>query len=331
MRNLSSTACPIATTHSDKQTDIDKPETLATRQELMEGLSREKKYIHPKYLYDQKGSELFEQITQLEEYYPSRTESAILASNKKEIADKLGRGHILIEPGAGSCEKVCLLLDQLKPSTYIPIDISAGFLHQSAERLTQQYSWLNVEPLAADFCQAITLPTISGDAKKNVFYPGSTIGNFEPDQAKAFLQRVRHILGDKGGILIGVDLQKDSDILHRAYNDGQGITAEFNRNIINHVNALLNTALDSESFHHHAFYNGEENRIEMHLECKKDLDFSFDGIEIQLQEGEFIHTENSYKYTVDGFAELAKRAGLKSDSVWMDEEELFSVLYLTAN
>ncbi len=301
----------------------------ALKQELIAGLSGDKKYINPKFFYDQRGSELFEQITQLPEYYPARTEKGILENNSREIADTIGRGNVLLEPGAGSCEKVRLLLDELKPSAYLPMDISADFLQQSADKLRDNYPWLSIFPIEADFSDALTLPEDAGTDDINIFYPGSTIGNFEPVKAKAFLQRVASLIGDNGGLLIGVDLQKETRVLHDAYNDSQGVTAAFNRNVIRHVNEILDAEFDIDDFKHCAFYNDEEHRIEMHLECLRDQEVVCDDATITLQAGERIHTENSYKYTLPGFSELVQSVGLKHEASWTDDNALFAVQYFS--
>ena len=207
-------------------------------------------------------------------------------------------------------------------------DISADFLHQTATRLRQKYQWLNVTPLPGDFHDEINLPANLPKSKRVVFYPGSTIGNFEPTQAAAFLSRMRKLIGEEGGIIIGVDLQKDLSVLNAAYNDNQGITAEFNLNILKHVNRLLKTNFEPNNFKHKAFYNEDCHRIEMHLESRIEQKIDCQDQVLRLDKGETIHTENSYKYTLESFSQLAKCAGLKIRQSWLDENQLFSVHYL---
>ena len=301
---------------------------LNPHHELLSGLIREQKYINPKYFYDEHGSKLFEDITSLPEYYPTRTEIDILRTNAHSITKCTGKNCQLIEPGAGSCEKVTHLLETMRPCAFLPQDISADFLHQTATRLRQKYQWLNVTPLPGDFHDEINLPANLPKSKRVVFYPGSTIGNFEPTQAAAFLSRMRKLIGEEGGIIIGVDLQKDLSVLNAAYNDNQGITAEFNLNILKHVNRLLKTNFEPNNFKHKAFYNEDCHRIEMHLESRIEQKIDCQDQVLRLDKGETIHTENSYKYTLESFSQLAKCAGLKIRQSWLDENQLFSVHYL---
>jgi len=309
---------------------INEPDSrlLSAQNELLFGLTREKKFINPKFFYDDHGSKLFEYITTLPEYYPTRTEIDILQTNADSISNRTGRYCQLIEPGAGSCEKVTYLLDAIQPSAFYPQDISEDFLQQTAERLRHKYNWLNVIPLPGDFHDEIHVPKNGIKAKRVVFYPGSTIGNFEPTQAAAFLNRMRQLIGQSGGIIIGVDLQKEHSILNAAYNDVHGVTAEFNLNILNHVNQLLDSDFELKNFKHHAFYNDEYHRIEMHLESLIEQTVVCQNQPVTLQKGERIHTENSYKYTLESFNHLANSAGLKVRQSWLDENCLFSVHYL---
>ena len=301
-----------------------------SRSELLDGLTRDQKAVDPKWFYDAAGSDLFEQITQLPEYYPTRTEIGILTDNRQAIAERCGPGCLFIEPGSGSCEKVRLLLDALRPAAYIPLDISADFLHESAHRLGEEYPWLQVHAVCADFNQGWPFPDNLPAGRRVVFYPGSTIGNLEPAAAVGFLRRVRQVIGDDGGLLIGVDLHKSSQRLHKAYNDASGVTAQFNLNILNRLNEVLDAEFDPALFSHRAFYNTEQRRIEMHLVSERDHSVRCNGSEIDFAEGETIHTENSYKYTVEGFAGLAASAGLSLQESWFDEGKLFSVHYLEA-
>jgi dimethylhistidine N-methyltransferase len=301
-----------------------------SRGELLASLALEQKLINPKYFYDERGSQLFERITRLPEYYPTRTEIDILSRHREAISEYCEAGCILIEPGSGSCEKVRLLLDELRPSAYVPVDISTGMLHRAARQLGREYPWLNVHAVCADFNQSWTFTEELREGKRVVFYPGSTIGNLEPQAAADFLARVRDMVGDGGGALVGVDLHKSSERLNAAYNDAEGVTAEFNLNVLERVNDLLDAEFDPENFRHLAFYNREQQRIEMHLVSERAQSVRCNGSYIAFTEGESIHTESSYKYTVEGFARLAARAGLALQRSWLDEDELFSVHYLSA-
>ncbi len=301
------------------------------KQELVEGLCAEKKYINPKFFYDEQGSQLFERIMQLPEYYPSRTEISLLTEHSEDIATIIGKDKVLIEPGAGNCEKVQHILSALKPKCYIPIDISADFLFECANKLQKEFPYIKIHAIADDMKAKVKVPATFESSDRVVFYPGSTIGNYNPDEALDFLHHAKEIVGEHGGLLIGVDLQKDKDILNAAYNDEQGVTALFNLNILNHVNKLLDSSIDIELFDHVAFYNEELCRIEMHLESKADHDVKLDNIgSVNFSEQERIHTEYSYKYTVESFSQLAAQAGLKLEHVWLDNNELFSLQYFVA-
>jgi|TARA_B110000971_G_scaffold33988_1_gene31765 dimethylhistidine N-methyltransferase len=301
------------------------------RAELIEGLSRGQKQINPKYFYDQKGSELFEQITQQYEYYPARTEKSILINNASEIATYCGEDCVLIEPGSGSCEKVRLLLEKLKPAAYVPLDISADFLYQSAQKLGREFPWLNIHAICADFSDQWQARTELKSGRRVVFYPGSTIGNMEPRFAQAFLSNLREWIGFDGSVLIGVDLQKPDHLLNAAYNDTQGVTAEFNLNVLNSINNIVNSDFNLDNFSHQAFYNSDQNRIEMHLVSKNSQTVTIDGNTIQFETGETIHTENSYKYSLTSFTELSAAAGFTLEKSWLDENQLFSVHYLSVS
>ena len=303
-------------------------EDVVLKQELLKGLNAKEKYIDPKFFYDEYGSQLFEKIMQLPEYYPSRTEMALLKKYKNEIAKTIGENKVLIEPGAGNCEKVQYILPTLKPKCYMPIDISADFLFECAANLQKKFPYINIHAVADDMKAKVAVPIEFKNNEKIIFYPGSTIGNYSPADALGFLKHVRELVGKKGGLLIGVDLQKDKEVLDAAYNDKQGITALFNLNALNHVNKLLNLDLNVGFFEYIAFYNEEHCRIEMHLESKIDHQCDLDTSEqISFNESERIHTEYSYKYTIDSFSELASQAGLSLDNYWIDDDKLFSVQY----
>ncbi|MEH6571158.1 MAG: L-histidine N(alpha)-methyltransferase [Halioglobus sp.] len=301
-----------------------------SRKELLLGLQQAQKVINPKYFYDQRGSELFDRITRLPEYYPTRTEIDILTRYRGEISAACGSGCVFIEPGSGSCEKARLLLDDLQPSVYVPVDISDDFLLEAATELGSEYPWLPIHAVCADFNHSWSFVDVLPAGKRVVFYPGSTIGNLEPEAAVSFLKRVKETMGVDGGALIGVDLHKSSAILNAAYNDADGVTAAFNRNILSRVNTLLDGEFDPGAFAHHAFYDDRKQRIEMHLVSERAQTVRCNGNHIDFDLGETIHTENSYKYTLDGFAELASQAGLAVNHSWLDDEALFSVHYLSA-
>ncbi|MFT4615444.1 MAG: dimethylhistidine N-methyltransferase [Bacteroidia bacterium] len=302
-----------------------------SRDALLAGLQATQKKVDPKWFYDATGSELFEEITRLPEYYPTRTEIAILQEHAEAISEHCGAQCVLIEPGAGSCEKARLLLPHLQPAAYVPLDISAQFLQEAAIALGGEYPWLNVHAVCADFNEDWSFLDGLPDGKRVIFYPGSTLGNLEPAAALTFLRRVRNIIGEGGGLVVGVDLHKSSERLTAAYNDASGVTASFNLNVLHRLNELLDAEFDVDSFSHRAFYNSDERRIEMHLVSNSVQSVLCKGIQIDFAEGETIHTENSYKYTVDGFTELARSAGLTLEKSWLDKDRLFSVHYLSAD
>ncbi|GAA4365282.1 L-histidine N(alpha)-methyltransferase [Kangiella marina] len=295
---------------------------------IMEGLQAEQKYINPKYFYNHHGSKLFEKITQLDEYYPTRTERGILQSRAEDIANLIERDALIVEPGAGSCKKIEYLLPALHPKVYVPQDVSAEFLKQSAQRLSEIYSWLDVVPVASDFSEPIVIPERLRKYRKYAFYPGSTIGNFEPEDALQFLKQMRTLVGDSGGMILGVDLHKDNDILHAAYNDKEGVTAEFNLNTLSHINDILSSGFELQKFEHMALYNSQKQRIEMYLKSTEPQEYRVLGELITFEQGELIHTEHSYKYTIDGIRQLANSSGFTLEHSWLDENELFSVNYL---
>lgn len=300
------------------------------QQAILDSLMSEQKSINPKYFYNHQGSKLFEKITQLEEYYPTRTELSILESKAKEIAQFINADSIIIEPGAGNCTKIEYLLEDIHPNVYVPQDVSEEFLQKSAARLSERYPWLEVHPIVSDFSDPIELPDIYQHFAKHVFYPGSTIGNFEREDAINFLRQMHELVGSNGGVLLGVDLHKDNEILHAAYNDEQGVTAEFNLNTLRHINQILDADIDINQFEHHALYNSKQQRIEMYLRSKSVQSYDILGQSVEIEEGELIHTEHSYKYTLDGIAALANKSGFTLQKSWLDEEELFSVSYLKA-
>jgi dimethylhistidine N-methyltransferase len=305
-----------------------KPSHDDDSEQLQLGLETPPRHISPKFFYDAHGAELFTAITRQPEYYPTRTEKAILRDNLPAIADVIGRGATIVEPGSGSSEKSRLLLDALRPDCYVPIDISATMLWDTAHQLADEFPWLDVLAICADFNAAADWQHELPASRRVGFYPGSTIGNLEPAQARQFLRRMAAILGAGGGLLIGVDRHKDDDVLNAAYNDAAGVTAAFNRNVLVHANRVLDADFDPTAFDHRARYNAPELRIEMHLVSRLDQVVTHRGGEWRLHAGETIHTENSYKYTTEGFAALAADAGFTLRSHWEDPAELFSVYYL---
>jgi dimethylhistidine N-methyltransferase len=292
--------------------------------EVLEGLTSIQKYLPSKLFYDEKGSELFEKITSVEEYYLTRTEISIMTKYISEISNLLGEGTLLVELGSGSSKKIRLLLDNIPGlAGYVPVDISAEHLFQSCDLLKTDYPDLDIYPVAADYTKDFNLPEINKTYDhKAVFFPGSTIGNFSPDEAKIFLEHVSKICGKNGGLIIGVDLLKDRKTLEKAYNDSNAITSEFNLNILRHLNEELNTDFDLNKFKHIA-----EGRIEMHLISKETQQVHLNGTTIGFKKGENIRTEYSYKYSLEGFAELASPY-FEVRKVWTDEDQLFSIQYL---
>ena len=300
-------------------------------QDLAAALAARPRSISPKYFYDARGSELFDRICELPEYYPTRTELAILTRHAREIAAQIGSRAEIMEFGAGSLRKVRLLLEALdRPARYVPIDISGEHLAQSAAVLRREQPQLLVEPLVGDYTAPLRLPPpLRGAGRRVGFFPGSTIGNFTPDEALHFLAGAAQVLRG-GALLLGVDLIKDPAILHAAYNDAQGVTAAFNRNLLVRANRELGAGFVVEQFAHGAFYNAPMQRIEMHLVSRCRQQVTLDGRSFEIEEGETLHTEHSHKFTVDGLRALARRAGFRPGPVWTDERKLFSVHWLQA-
>ncbi|HXC54220.1 MAG TPA: L-histidine N(alpha)-methyltransferase [Rhizomicrobium sp.] len=298
---------------------------------LLEGLRRTPKRVPAKFFYDAAGSALFERITGLAEYYPTRTELAILNAHAREMAQLIGKDIELVEFGAGALRKVRLLLDVLQtPRSYIPIDICGDYLLEVAEILESEYPRLCVNPVVADFSQPIAFgPLECKAARRAGFFPGSTIGNFSRPEAIAFLRNARETLNG-GGLLIGVDLVKDPAILHAAYNDGEGVTEAFNKNLLLRANRELGADFEIGAFAHHACYNPLAQRVEMYLVSLAAQRVHICGETIAFAQGEAIHTEDSHKYTLDGFRGLAAEAGYVPRRVWTDEAGLFSVQWLGA-
>lgn len=294
------------------------------------GFSAQPKAIPAKFFYDRRGSELFEQICELPEYYPTRTEVALLERHADEIAAAIGGQAALIEFGAGALRKVRLLLDALPDlRAYLPIDISGEHLNANAQILAAEHPGLTVAPVVADFTAPFDLPDLPAGARRVGFFPGSSIGNFTPAEARTFLQRAARMLSG-GGLLIGVDLVKDPAILHAAYNDAAGVTAAFNLNLLHRINAELGSDADPDGFAHYAFYQPQLQRIEMHLVSRRAQAVRVEGVRYDFAAGESIHTENSCKYTLAGFRQLAEQAGFHAKAVWRDPDRLFSLHWLVA-
>lgn len=298
--------------------------------ELVAALSRRPRSISPKFFYDVQGSALFDAICELPEYYPTRTELAMLERHAGEMARCIGPRADIVEFGAGSSRKIRLLLDALEaPQRFVPIDISGDHLYAAVQPLQRDYPSLRVQPLAGDFTRELQLPAALPGSRRIGFFPGSSIGNFSPREAVQFLRMAAGQLRG-GGLLVGVDLVKDPAVLHAAYNDAAGVTAAFNRNLLERANRELGADFDVQAFAHYAFYEPREQRIEMHLVSQRRQSVRLCGQRFEFDEGEPLHTENSYKFTVEGFRALAAEAGLEPGPVWCDPLRLFSIHWLAA-
>lgn len=296
--------------------------------DVMNGLSREQKTLSPKYFYDANGSALFDAICELDEYYPTRTELGVLSERAEEIA-KLVEGQHLIEFGSGSSVKIRVLLDAADGlASYVPVDISREHLLAAAQSISDDYPTLDVIPVCADFTKAFQLPDTVAAGTKAGFFPGSTIGNFSRPEAENFLIMAAGMLGNGGGLVIGVDLKKDPKLLHAAYNDADGVTADFNLNLLTRINRELEGTFDLTTFTHDARYVEEKGRVEMHLVSLKDQTIMIHGRPFDFRKDESIHTENSHKYDIDEFHEMGRQAGFAPDKTWTDTNNLFSVHYL---
>jgi dimethylhistidine N-methyltransferase len=305
-------------------------ETEAFAADLMAGLAAAPKATAPKWFYDQAGSELFEDITRAPEYYPTRTELSILESHAAAIAACVPQGAYLVELGAGATTKIRLLLDHLGHAAgYVPVDISREFLAAQAAALQRTAPGLRVLPVAADFTRPFKLPAATRGHPLAGFFPGSTLGNFDPAEASDFLRHVGQILGDGATLIIGIDLRKDAAVLEAAYDDAAGVTAAFNRNLLVRANRELGADFDLAAFRHRALFNAACGRVEMHLVSEKAQVVHIRGRRFAFAAGESIRTECSYKYTVAGFRKLAAAAGWRPKAVWLDPEGLFSVHALT--
>lgn len=300
-------------------------------QDMLMALRRRPRQIPPKYFYDARGSALFEQICELPEYYPTRTELGILQRHADEIAALMGDQAELIEFGAGSLRKVRLLLEAMPtPARYIPIDISGEFLQQAATELRQGFPHLDIHPLVADYTRPLHLPLrFPHQGRRIGFFPGSTIGNFMPEEAANFLRMTAELLRG-GALILGIDLVKSPQTLHQAYNDSQGVTAAFNLNLLARANRELKTDFCLDQFAHYAFYNAREQRVEMHLISRCRQTVRFRNWYFDIAEGDTFHTENSYKFTLDGLNRMARSAGFEPGPQWIDPDRLFCLAWLWA-
>jgi dimethylhistidine N-methyltransferase len=306
------------------------PETGLDLGEVLEGLSAKQKRLPSKYFYDREGSRLFEEICDLPEYYPTRTEISILETHADAIASHLEPDALLIEYGSGSSRKTRILLDSLNDlAGYVPVDISRAALEGAARGLSDEYPGLVLRPVCADYMTLNTLPSLpfAQVGKRVLFFPGSTIGNLHPGEALDLLTTMRSLAGPGSALIIGVDLRKDINVLERAYNDRQGVTAAFNLNMLRHVNEELDADIPLDAFRHHAFFNTSRSRIEMHLVAMRPVLAQVAGHAVRFEEGESIHTENSYKYSMEEFAGLLKAAGFGASVGWTDPRKFFSVFY----
>jgi L-histidine Nalpha-methyltransferase len=301
------------------------------RADALLGLGLEPKRLSPKYFYDRAGSELFDAICELPEYYVTRTETAIMQAHAAEVVASWGPSVRLVEPGAGSGTKTRLVLEALGPARcaeYVPVDISREHLGQAAVRLRADYPWLRVSPLVADFAVDMPIPATDDRARTVIYFPGSTIGNFDPPDAERLLGRLRRAAGLGGTVVVGLDLKKDPATLHAAYNDAQGVTAAFNRNVLARMNRELGATFDVDAFAHYAFYDPIHGRVEMHLVSLRRQEVTVSGRKFRFAEGESVRTECSYKYDLPGAERLARAAGLHLIDAWLDEKRRFAVLEL---
>lgn len=308
----------------------DTPQALDERAAIAQELARTPARISAKYFYDQRGCELFEAITRLPEYYPTRTEKALLLERGAEIARSAGPVTSLIELGAGNCEKVRLLLPALQPSLFVGVDIAGDFVQDAVEQLAREFPGLEVCAVGADITAPVALPARVAPEGRLVFYPGSSIGNFNPSGAMALLRQMRALAGEGGGLLIGIDLPKATAVLEAAYDDAQGVTAEFNVNALRHLNRLLGSDFDTAQWEHVAFFNHARSRIEMHLQAREALRVRWPGGERAFAAGERIHTENSYKYPLPLFMQMLTQAGFKTARAWTDDNDWFAVIHAQA-
>ena len=301
------------------------------REDVIAGLSLPQKALPPKYFYDAKGSRLFEAICRLKEYYPTRSELALTRGHIGALARFAGAGSTLIEYGSGESRKSRLLIEALHPSAYVPVDISEDALRGATAKLRRRFPRLDIFAVHGDFSRPLKIPMAQGRGRRVVYFPGSTIGNLMPEEAHAFLRMTRGQVGPRGAMLVGVDLTKDANVLHAAYNDARGVTAAFNLNLLARINRELGGDFKPGRFRHYAFYNAPLGRIEMHLVSLVPQTVNIGNYRFAFGTGESIHTENSYKYSIEGFRALARGAGFRGEEVWQDAKGLFSLHGLVAD
>ena len=304
------------------------PSVPDAREELFAGLSAPAKTVPPKYFYDEAGSRLFESITELPEYYLTRTETGILEDNRDDLARWVGPDACLVEYGSGSSAKTRILLEACRPAAYVPVDISRGHLLASAREIYKEFGDLAVYPTCADYSQPFELPAMTTDMRRVAFFPGSTIGNFEAEEVPDFLRGLGRVLGPGGRLIVGVDTKKAESMLNAAYNDAAGVTRAFNLNMLRRINTIAGADFDTEKFEHEALYNRQRGRVEMYLSSTVEQTVRVNGALVEFARGERIRTEYSYKYDADEFASLAERAGLRAREVRRDENGHFMVLLL---
>jgi len=305
-----------------------KPQGLSLYEAVVDGLSRPHKMIPPKFFYDERGSKLFDEICAQPEYYLPDAERAVLTSCARDIAHLTGTQRVVIEPGAGNLSKIRLLLDVMKPSAYVPMDISVDYLQSAAKELACDYPWLPIHATCVDFTHSMPIPEPVPNKPRMVFFPGSSLGNFHREEALVFLKQISGLLGKDGMLLIGVDTKKTPSVIDAAYNDAAGVTAEFNLNLLRRICCELEADCDPHGFEHHAFYNSHKGRVEMHLVSNKDQEVRINGHRFQFLAGETVHTECSYKYAPDEFLELAAQADLYPVKHWLAKDELFAIYLL---
>jgi len=309
------------------------PESDDFREALLRGLSRDQKSVPCKFLYDERGSRLFERICELDEYYPTRTELGIMREHAGEMADRIGPRALIVELGAGSGKKTHLLLEALEdPAAYLPIEISEAALRHCADTIGEAFPDLEIHPICADYTEPLDVPALADSDERTVaYFPGSTIGNFEPGDAAGFLSRIADLCGRGGGMLMGVDLYKSPEIIEPAYNDSEGVTAAFSNNLLRRANREAGADFDLEQFEHRAVFDEEKGRIEISQVSQIPQTVRVGDATFDFEEGEGIAIEYSYKFTPDRFRRLAETAGFRAEEMWTDEDELFSVWCLTVD
>lgn len=319
--NDGSTIVSFADIHPDRESVLG---------EALAGLGATPKTLPSKFFYDERGSKLFQRICEVPEYYVTRVETALLGDIAGQAAEMIGACACIIEYGTGSSEKIAVLLAALdRPAAFVGVDISSVALRRVAETMASNFPDLAVHAVCADFTQPFTLPAMSGQGRRVVFFPGSSLGNFNPEQSVHFIANAARLIGPGGGMLFGIDLKKDAAILNAAYDDAAGVTAEFNLNMLRRLNRECGADFDVDAFSHRAFYNADAGRVEMHLVSRRAQSISLGGQTITFAEDETIHTENSYKYSVPEFQNLARRAGCEPMRSWTDAKSLFSLHYLS--